>query len=88
METVKKVFGNQNLWNGFLRDGYDDAFYALVGKFVEGYEHQGAALAGCRRSLDQQVLAGACRIDDALHFPHSEGVGGGGYASLAVLDLD
>lgn len=89
----KEAVGNEfrvleGAGDGFLRDGYDDTFDALVGQLVEGYEHQGAALAGCGRSLDQQVLAGACRIDDALHFPHSEGVGGGGNASLAVLDLD
>ena len=74
--------------DGFLRHGDNDLLDALVGQFVEGNEHHGAALTGCRRSLDQQVLAVACFVDDSLHFSHTEGIYIGGCTGAGILYVD
>ena len=70
--------------DGFFRNNDNCLFEPLILQLVEGDEHERAALARCRRRLDEKILLAALLKGALLHRSHAElvGLGRGAIAGI------
>ena len=85
LHQVGVLEGPADAFLGYCHHHFLDA---LVHELVEGDEHQGSALAGGWRSLDQQEAFVASLVGLGLHLSHAEGVGVARSTGLLVLDVN
>lgn len=74
--------------DGFFRHNDDRLLEALMLELVQCDKHEGAALTGCGRRLDEQELLTALLVGAFLHGPHAERVRLGGATVARVGDGD